>query len=302
MTVFLVRHAQAGSRIGAALDDDRLRTLTVEGRHQSAELAGILAVLGVTEILTSPYRRCIETAAPLAAALNVEVQITTALQEGPHDGALALVRQLASGSAAFFSHGDIIPGVLQSLAQEDNLDLGESPMVAPGAAVSQADVEIAVGPELQLSPVVIGEGLGLGEQDLFARCVGTIGVGAGDAVAGDHRHAALGIRVVHVEVALAAIPRRKRDAEQTTLPVRAGPGSDIEKRLAHQCAIAHDAHDTVLLDQKEALGSILGGLNVHGVLQPLCHAHQPDLRLLRPGERHGEDQQREDSPVHSTLG
>ena len=127
MTVFLVRHAQAGSRIGAALDDDRLRTLTVEGRHQSAELAGILAVLGVTEILTSPYRRCIETAAPLAAALNVEVQITTALQEGPHDGALALVRQLASGSAAFFSHGDIIPGVLQSLAQEDNLDLGESP-------------------------------------------------------------------------------------------------------------------------------------------------------------------------------
>lgn len=127
MTVYLVRHAQAGSRAGFALDDDRLRPLTTEGRHQAAELAGLLAELGVTSVLSSPYRRCVQTAAPLAALLGVPVAEHHALEEGPHDDAVVLVRELAHGSAALVSHGDIIPGVLDTLQHEDRLDLGAAP-------------------------------------------------------------------------------------------------------------------------------------------------------------------------------
>jgi broad specificity phosphatase PhoE len=107
--------------------DDRLRPLTVEGRHQTAELVGTLADLGANRVLSSPYRRCMETAAPLAAHLGVELEVVRELEEGTAVGALALVRELAAESAALFSHGDIIPAVLDALARDDELDLGPEP-------------------------------------------------------------------------------------------------------------------------------------------------------------------------------
>ena len=127
MTVFLVRHAQAGTRADFQSDDDRLRPLTDEGRHQSAALVGTLVDLGVTAAYSSPFRRCVQTAVPIAAHLRISVIETEALAEGPSDDAYALVRSLAHESAALFSHGDIIPGVLQSLVFADALFLGTNP-------------------------------------------------------------------------------------------------------------------------------------------------------------------------------
>jgi 8-oxo-(d)GTP phosphatase len=133
MALFLVRHAQAGSRAESNLPDDTLRPLTREGRHQAASLAGLLDEMGAKSVYTSPYRRCVQTAVPLAAHLGVAVIESEDLGEGPADGAIDLVRKLANDNAALFSHGDIIPAVLGHLAVEDSLDLGPSPRCQKGS-------------------------------------------------------------------------------------------------------------------------------------------------------------------------
>ena len=127
MTVFLLRHAQAGSRASWSGTDDVLRPLTAFGRYQSADLVGVLGETGITEIRSSPYRRCIESVAPLAAALGLEVIVDERLAEGPADGAITLVRTLAERSTVLCSHGDIIPSILDHLRLNDALDLGREP-------------------------------------------------------------------------------------------------------------------------------------------------------------------------------
>ncbi len=133
MALYLVRHAQAGSRAESNLPDDTLRPLTREGRHQAAALAGLLADMGAQSVYTSPYRRCVQTAVPLAAHLGVPVTLADDFGEGPADGAIELVRKLANENAAIFSHGDIIPAVLEHLAVHDSLDLGKTPRCQKGS-------------------------------------------------------------------------------------------------------------------------------------------------------------------------
>lgn len=132
MTLYLVRHADAGSRRNWA-GDDTIRPLTSEGRHQAADIAGLLVDFGVQRFLSSPYRRCIETVAPAAAAQGVQTEIAEALTEGPHDEAVRLVRSLAGSDVALCSHGDIIPGVLDVLVSEDGIDLGKQARCQKGS-------------------------------------------------------------------------------------------------------------------------------------------------------------------------
>jgi phosphohistidine phosphatase SixA len=133
MTVFLVRHAQAGSRSDSEVVDDILRPLNDEGRLQAAAIVSVLAAMGVRSVYCSPYRRCVQTAVPLAAHLGVSVIQTSDLGEGVAVGAVRMVRELANESAALFSHGDIIPSVLETLARTDGLDLGSTPKCQKGS-------------------------------------------------------------------------------------------------------------------------------------------------------------------------
>lgn len=135
MTLFLVRHAQAGSRSGFP-GDDTLRPLTGRGRHQAADIAGLLLDLGGSRpitVRTSPYRRCIETVAPYAAATGLEVRSDPWLGEGPTEDARVFVRTIApmmiDRSEVWCSHGDVIPAVIEMLAAQDGLDLGPDPRV-----------------------------------------------------------------------------------------------------------------------------------------------------------------------------
>ena len=136
MTISLVRHAQAGSRKSAD-GDDRARRLTHEGRHQAADIVGSLVEFGAVRVLSSPYRRCIETVAPLAAALGLFVEIDDRLAEGPSGGAVDLVRAIARSTpdvdVVLCSHGDIIPGVLDVVIREDGVDLGADPRCQKGS-------------------------------------------------------------------------------------------------------------------------------------------------------------------------
>jgi len=75
----LVRHGRASAGWDADPDPD----LDELGRRQAEEVADRLAPLGPLPVLTSPLRRCRETAAPLAARWGVAPQVVTAVAEIP---------------------------------------------------------------------------------------------------------------------------------------------------------------------------------------------------------------------------
>jgi broad specificity phosphatase PhoE len=127
MTLYLVRHAQAGSRQNWDGDDDTHRPLTSFGRNQAADMVGVLADVPLDAIFTSPYLRCVETAAPLGARRSIPVEVVDALAEGPADRAIALVEQNRHRNALFCSHGDIIPALLEYLVATFQVDLGPRP-------------------------------------------------------------------------------------------------------------------------------------------------------------------------------
>ena len=116
MTLYLIRHADAGQR-NPFSPTDHLRELGEEGWRQAARIADRLGDSGVTRVLSSPYPRCVQTVEPLARRVGVEVEPDRALAEAA-DGrlVLALLRDLAGTSAALCSHGDVIPDVIRLLA------------------------------------------------------------------------------------------------------------------------------------------------------------------------------------------
>jgi 8-oxo-dGTP diphosphatase len=142
----LVRHAKAQSRDHWWGKPDRQRPLTKSGAVQAKTLAGVLASLPVTRILTSPFARCVQTVEPLAERLGLEIEISAVLGESPGvpvlDGgdtwvasawlggrALALMDQLtiddAGGHVVLCSHGDVIPSLMAALAGRDGLPLAD---------------------------------------------------------------------------------------------------------------------------------------------------------------------------------
>jgi broad specificity phosphatase PhoE len=70
--VYLVRHAE---KVDRYLTDPSDPPLTDAGRERAEALARTLADAGVTRILASDFRRTRATAAPLAAALGLEVEL-----------------------------------------------------------------------------------------------------------------------------------------------------------------------------------------------------------------------------------
>ena len=136
--LLLVRHARAGARGVGPSDLDR--PLDERGRRQAATLpALLLPVLGDAVdrdarplIASSPARRCIDTVAPLAAALGTEVTVDAALTEGAD--VRTLHERIASLTAptVWSSHGDVIPELLAMLARR-GLDLGPDPSCRKGS-------------------------------------------------------------------------------------------------------------------------------------------------------------------------
>lgn len=116
MSLYLVRHAKAGSRRDWA-DDDRLRPLSNKGWRQAEVIAQRLAGLGVAELRTSPYLRCRQTLEPLGRAVDLEVLDEPALAEGgPFEAVLELLEHLPEG-AVLCSHGDLIPDTIAALVR-----------------------------------------------------------------------------------------------------------------------------------------------------------------------------------------
>jgi broad specificity phosphatase PhoE len=84
--LYLVRHGRAA----AGWDTDPDPGLDEIGQRQAVSVAARLAPLGPLPVLTSPLRRCRETAAPLSDGWGVEPRIEPAVAEIPSPEGIAM--------------------------------------------------------------------------------------------------------------------------------------------------------------------------------------------------------------------
>ncbi|WP_067658625.1 NUDIX hydrolase [Nocardia harenae] len=127
-TLLLVRHAKAGQR-GKYHGPDLERPLEPAGVEQARTLVPNLLAFGAREVFSADPVRCVQTVAPLAERLGVEVGLEPALSEDAYaadpKGALTRIRELVSDSAVrvVCSQGKVIPELMRGWAAADGLTL-----------------------------------------------------------------------------------------------------------------------------------------------------------------------------------
>ena len=117
MTVHLVRHGKAGSRVAWQQPDD-LRPLSKVGREQAEGLVRLLAGRPVERILSSRFARCVQSVEPLAEERGLTVEWAEGLAEEARDEeVLALLKEVSKSEVVLCTHGNIVPVVLEHLEQ-----------------------------------------------------------------------------------------------------------------------------------------------------------------------------------------
>lgn len=112
MSVYLVRHARAGSR-GRWKGDDTLRPLSKLGRAQADGIARKLGGKRVDVVVSSPYLRCTGTVEPLATKRKLTIETSDALAEGARlSQALRLFEKLQDRESVLCTHGDVMGDLL----------------------------------------------------------------------------------------------------------------------------------------------------------------------------------------------
>jgi broad specificity phosphatase PhoE len=154
--VYLIRHGRPASTWG---DPDPDPGLDAEGEAQAQAAAAALLALPVelrpVRVVSSPLRRCRETAAPLARALGVEIEIVPEVGEIPTPAALAAEARPAWLRSAFEGRWSDIVGDIDYEAWRRAVH--GAVVNRPGAAVFSHFVAInAVVSILQGSDAVIG--------------------------------------------------------------------------------------------------------------------------------------------------
>lgn len=120
---WVVRHACAGHKEDWSGDDDD-RPLDPAGVQQAEALAEILAAEAPRRLLASPTTRCLDTLAPLGAALGLEVQVDPALRDASGAGLVRLLSGEGYDGAAVCTHGEVMEPTLAVLRAE-GLDVAE---------------------------------------------------------------------------------------------------------------------------------------------------------------------------------
>lgn len=141
MTLYLIRHAHAGSRHNWDGPDEQ-RPLSDKGQAQAERIAQQFADVGVKRIISSPAVRCEQTVEPLAERLGIRVESDDSLMEGTSTGpALKLLHELAGEGidAALCSHGDVIPALVEALEGEGLTGDGHKASAKAGAFILDTD-------------------------------------------------------------------------------------------------------------------------------------------------------------------
>lgn len=132
--LLVVRHGKAGSRHDWDGPDEE-RLLSPAGWHQAGALVPLLARYPVERVLASPAVRCIQTVEPLARARDLVVESRPEIGEGHALLATRLVRALAEAEqpTVLCTHGDVIPAILEWLAEEVGVELPSEVRWAKGS-------------------------------------------------------------------------------------------------------------------------------------------------------------------------
>jgi 8-oxo-(d)GTP phosphatase len=98
------------------------RPLSANGRAQAEALAQLLGDRPVAVILSGPAKRCVATVEPLAAALDVPVEVDSALAEGTSFEDLdRLLTRFGATDVLLCSHADVIGAALTALWRRGHL-------------------------------------------------------------------------------------------------------------------------------------------------------------------------------------
>jgi len=125
----VLRHARAQKR-GSWDGPDEERPLTRDGRARARSLVPVLSAYGITRVLTSPSKRCVDTVAPYAEdhVLLLEELAGVAEEHWSQDSVNETVAMLLAQkeSAVLCSHRPVLPEILAALGvAEEPLDPGE---------------------------------------------------------------------------------------------------------------------------------------------------------------------------------
>ncbi len=110
-TVILVRHAEK------AAQPEGDPHLSAEGRARADALARALKDAGVTAVITTQYRRTIETGAPTAEEFHLTPEVVSATSNVPeHASAVAeAVMKHAGGTVLVVGHSNTVAAIAQAL-------------------------------------------------------------------------------------------------------------------------------------------------------------------------------------------
>ncbi len=122
-TIILLRHARAKER-RKWVGDEGDRPLTRMGVAQARDLVPLLSAFGADRIISSPWRRCVQTVAPYAALGPTKLKTREFLSEdgvdADADASTALVRKLLnkkSGSRVISLHKPGYEALLQPIQE-----------------------------------------------------------------------------------------------------------------------------------------------------------------------------------------
>lgn len=100
--------------------DQEERPLDAAGVEQARALAELLAPAGPVRLVASPTRRCIDTLAPLGAALGLAVAVEPTLRDASGED---LVRMAAADAGVVLcTHGEVMEPALPVL-RDDGLEI-----------------------------------------------------------------------------------------------------------------------------------------------------------------------------------
>jgi broad specificity phosphatase PhoE len=124
--IFLVRHAE-DVRSRAVVD----RPLTEAGHRRAMLLATVLKDAGINAIFTSSLQRAINTAEPLAKALQIEPkplpQLTTKFKPSDMESFVELLRtQHRENIVLFVGHSNTVPALLKALGHPTAIKIPET--------------------------------------------------------------------------------------------------------------------------------------------------------------------------------
>ncbi|GII93278.1 NUDIX hydrolase [Sinosporangium siamense] len=116
----LLRHATAGTR-AEWHQEDSLRPLDSNGRHQAEIIADALTGFLPLSLVSSPTMRCVQTLQPYARRHELEIHLDDLLLEECYDRARTLDRVLnlfdTGTPAVVCGHGKVLPDLIGGLAE-----------------------------------------------------------------------------------------------------------------------------------------------------------------------------------------